>query len=276
MDLEEVGIAPPVIGVKRNAVEGEIKEERQSLTKRAREADPLEGSPTPGSPTPSGRGVGRKQLKPARTQWPSDGDRRRKEATVMSSWTRTPRGRALLRSLGSELPQPEGPTGETQDREKGSLLSAVVALRRQRSQEAQAMDVDREATLISLLENQQEPTPAGGGGRGTRLLVLESLGSICPADMEEWRSTAAAKQLRENLPPTGGEGWDFLGTRKKALSERGRGTHYGLPGLGRFSSLGADTQGGGKCPPERNVSPVQSSADNGKMGTVLDQSEQMA
>ncbi len=90
--LMEVGIDPPATGVKRNAEEVETKEECQSLIKRAREADPLDGPPTSGSLAPSGGEAGRTQPKPGRAQWPSDGDRRRKEATVMSSWTRTPRG----------------------------------------------------------------------------------------------------------------------------------------------------------------------------------------
>ncbi len=79
------------------------------------------------------------------------------------------------------------------------------------------MDVDREATLLSLLEDQQELTPAPGGGGWARLLKLESLGSICPADLEGWRATAAAIQRRDSLPPGGGRDGTFWEQGDKGL-----------------------------------------------------------
>ena len=84
-----------------------------------------------------------------------------------------------------------------------SLLSGVAALRRKRTLEAQAMDVDQERTLMSVLE-RKEPTPSLGAGMIKQLMEKAAFGSICTRELESVMMSATEKQCEGNIHPLGG------------------------------------------------------------------------
>jgi hypothetical protein len=241
-------------GMKRSAGEGDNQEGNQEM-KRV-------------------RGQGNERGGTQGEQWPCDRDRRFKEKREWSSWNQTPRGRTI-----GNMVMPHDPTVRTEaewGKEMDSLLSGVAALRRKRTLEAQAMDVDQERTLMSVLE-RKEPIPSLGAGMIKQLMEKAAFGSICTRELESVMLSATEKQCEGNIHPLGGGGMGYSGRKEIATpGERNGGTNPDVSGMERLSSVGTDPPGGNKGATRRYRPSLLQSKHNGKVGRVVGESKSLA